>query len=60
MIKSAGTTITQALSVSHQGLVAARHRKMKRERRPESTGRTLKTQVQSTDALPLRRHCSGR
>jgi len=58
--KSAGMITTQAPSVSHHGLVAARQRKIRRERLPESSGVIVKAQVQSTDAVPLRRHCSGR
>lgn len=58
--KSAGKITAHALRVSQQGLVAARQRKINLARPPESSGRTLKTQVQSTEALPLRRHASGR
>jgi hypothetical protein len=55
MTKSAGTITAQVLKVSHHGFVAARQRKMKRVRSPESSGTMLKTHVQSIDALPVRR-----
>lgn len=59
MMKSDGTIAAQALKVSHHGRVAARQRKIKRTR-SASIGTIVKTQVQSTPALPLRRHSSGR
>jgi hypothetical protein len=54
MMKSAGMITSHALTVSHQGLEAARHRKIRRERPSDSSGTTWKTQLQSTAAVPLR------
>jgi hypothetical protein len=57
--KSAGSITAQVPNVSHQGWVVARQRKIRRARPPESSGMTVKTHVQSTDAVPLRRQAQA-
>jgi hypothetical protein len=52
MMKSAGTITAQVLKVSHHGFVAARQRKMKRVRSPESIGTTLKTRGDAAGESP--------
>ena len=53
MTKSAGTITAQVLKVSHHGFVAARQRKMKRVRSPESSGTMLKTATSSNATITL-------